>query len=116
MNTSRNTACAFLRSVSGIGYDDEEIPTQLKPMLTTANQPHREMGEWAVERLIGTDDHGHGPAAEKLECELVPRHSVAARKRLQPRQAVPVFARILPGVTPPRGTIFGKTAHSPAPI
>ena len=65
--------------VSVIGYDDEEISRHLTPMLTTVNLPHREMGEWAVERLIGTDDHGHGPTAEKLECELVPRDSIAAR-------------------------------------
>ncbi|EEE36136.1 transcriptional regulator, LacI (ribose operon repressor) family [Rhodobacteraceae bacterium KLH11] len=63
--------------VSVVGYDDEEISRHLSPMLTTINLPHREMGEWAVERLLGSDEGGL-PVFEKLECELVERDSVSS--------------------------------------
>lgn len=61
--------------VSVVGYDDEEISRHLSPMLTTINLPHREMGEWAVERLLGAGEDDL-PTGEKLECELIERDSV----------------------------------------
>ena len=70
------------KDVSVVGYDDEEISRHLTPMLTTINLPHREMGEWAVERLLGANEDGI-PVGEKLECELVERNSVAPPKARQ---------------------------------
>jgi len=62
--------------VSVVGYDDEEISRHLTPMLTTINLPHREMGQWAVEKLLWGETNDLA-LAEKLECELVERDSIS---------------------------------------
>lgn len=62
--------------VSVVGYDDEEISRHLSPMLTTINLPHREMGEWAVEKLLNGSESDLN-RREKLECELVERQSIS---------------------------------------
>jgi LacI family transcriptional regulator len=64
--------------VAVIGYDDQEVAQHLTPQLTTMLLPHREMGQWAVERLLEGDAGGGGPhPVVKLECPLVERESVA---------------------------------------
>lgn len=66
--------------VSVIGFDNQEpIASGLFPGLTTVSLPHYEMGSWAVEQLVhqisGTGDY----LAQRFECPLVHRNSVASR-------------------------------------
>lgn len=64
--------------VSVIGYDDQAVCQELTPALTTMVLPHREMGQWAVERLLHQAGRPHGGrhAIVKLDCPLVERDSV----------------------------------------
>lgn len=61
------------RSVAVMGYDDQEIAQHLFPALSTVLLPHREMGQWCVEKLLSTDE----PliVTERMECPLVLRRS-----------------------------------------
>ena len=59
-------------TIAVMGYDDQEIAQHLSPALSTVLLPHREMGHWCVERLIGT---AAGPEAHRLPCPLVLRGS-----------------------------------------
>jgi LacI family transcriptional regulator len=72
---------AIPADVSVVGYDDREIAPFMRPPLTTVVLPHRDMGLQAAETLI--DGHlrpeGRQPQI-KVECGLVRRESVAARR------------------------------------
>lgn len=68
--------------LSIVGFDDQEyIASELDPALTTARLPHREMGQLAVQLLLGEPAPGAPPPGEdnviRLPCELVRRDSVA---------------------------------------
>lgn len=63
--------------VSVVGYDDEEIARHLHPRLTTLVLPHRAMGEWAVERVLGGAAGAEPHEVVALDCPLVERASVA---------------------------------------
>jgi LacI family transcriptional regulator len=64
--------------VSVVGFDDDEIASQLIPKLTTLKFPRHQMGIWAAERALAP---GHSREETyrivKIECELVERQSVA---------------------------------------
>ena len=70
--------------VSVVGFDDDEIASQLIPKLTTLKFPRHQMGIWAAERALAP---GHSREETyrvvKIECELVERQSVA---RLPPQK------------------------------
>ncbi|PWJ21406.1 LacI family DNA-binding transcriptional regulator [Jannaschia seohaensis] len=59
-------------TVAIMGYDDQEIAQHLSPPLSTVLLPHREMGQWCVERLLSVDA---APVAERMACPLVLRQS-----------------------------------------
>lgn len=59
-------------TVAVMGYDDQEIAQHLSPPLSTVLLPHREMGQWCVERLLGPDQPFE---AHRMECPLVLRSS-----------------------------------------
>lgn len=63
-------------TVAVMGYDDQEIAQHLSPALSTVLLPHREMGQWCVERLLGDDVGTH---QERTECPLVLRASHSRR-------------------------------------
>lgn len=64
--------------VSVIGFDNQEpIASGLYPGLTTVSLPHYEMGAWAVEQLVHQISGTGGYVAQRLECPLVERDSVA---------------------------------------
>jgi len=68
--------------ISVIGYDDQEIAQYTRPGLSTVLLPNAEMGRWAVEHLVGQLAQGtRRPLQVKMECPLVPRHSVAPPRR-----------------------------------
>lgn len=54
-------------TVAVMGYDDQEIAQHLSPALSTVLLPHREMGQWCVERLL---DRDAAPRQERIECPL----------------------------------------------
>ncbi|MBA5776190.1 LacI family DNA-binding transcriptional regulator [Stappia sp. F7233] len=64
--------------VAVVGFDDREIAQFMRPPLTTLLLPFREMGAIAAEMLI---EKARGSAARptqiKVECQVVPRQSVA---------------------------------------
>lgn len=61
--------------VSVIGFDNQElIAAHLRPTLTTVALPHRDLGRWGVEALMGG---GTITAKALLQCPLVERQSVA---------------------------------------
>ena len=67
--------------LSVIGVDDLDlVAAALEPGLTTVALPHREMGRWAMSRLLGLIDETDAPGASPLllECELVERGSVGS--------------------------------------
>jgi DNA-binding LacI/PurR family transcriptional regulator len=72
------------QDLSVVGFDDQEfIASELDPPLTTVALPHREMGRWAVETLLGGLDESaglrsaHATSAVLVPCPLVRRQSVA---------------------------------------
>ncbi len=60
-----------------VGFDNQElIAGQLRPGLTTMELPHYEMGEWAVNYLLGGAHQAQGePVQHKVPCRLVERAS-----------------------------------------
>lgn len=68
--------------VSVIGFDNDDIAATLRPPLTTMILPHEEMARWAVAELLDRAALGRplNPARIKIDCELIPRGSVAAPK------------------------------------
>lgn len=68
------------RDLSVVGVDDLRIVAEaVRPPLTTVALPHREMGAWALERLVALlDGSAPEPAIHRLPCRVVERSSVAA--------------------------------------
>jgi LacI family transcriptional regulator len=64
--------------ISVVGFDNHELlAAELNPPLTTLELPHYEMGQWAVEYLLGDNaDISAPPAQHMMECRLVERESV----------------------------------------
>jgi LacI family transcriptional regulator len=67
--------------VSVVGFDNRvEIAAHLRPALTTVALPYREMGELAVEQLLGAPHHRLSEP-HLVPCPLVRRASVAGLSR-----------------------------------
>jgi LacI family transcriptional regulator len=68
--------------VSLVGYNDLELSRNLRPPLTSCRLPNYELGQRAVETVLDMGLYGkfHGPAIRKLECQLIIRSSVVARR------------------------------------
>ncbi|WP_431246586.1 LacI family DNA-binding transcriptional regulator [Leifsonia xyli] len=68
------------QDVSLAGFDNQEFVAEaLDPGLTTVQLPHRDMGEWAVRRLVGRLDgslDGADPAGYLMPCAPVIRQSI----------------------------------------
>jgi LacI family transcriptional regulator len=63
--------------ISVIGYDDEEVARHLTPQLSTLVLPHREMGRWAVEKILSDDTEALMKyPVTKLECPYIERDSI----------------------------------------
>lgn len=64
--------------VAVISFDNHEIiATALRPSLSTMQLPHYEMGQWAVEYLIGSTLNSNGkPTQQILHCPYVERASI----------------------------------------
>ena len=54
------------------GYDGQEIAQHLSPPLSSVVLPHREMGQWCVQRLLNDET---AVIAERMPCPLAPRAS-----------------------------------------
>ncbi|MBA8992040.1 LacI family transcriptional regulator [Curtobacterium pusillum] len=68
--------------LSIVGFDNQEFVAEaLEPGLTTVQLPHRAMGEWAVERVLGritaAPHQRHDPTGLRMHCPLVVRGSVS---------------------------------------
>lgn len=73
----RELGLAIPRDVAIVGFDNHElIAAQLRPGLTTMELPHYEMGEWAVNYLLGGAQSATSePVQHKVACRLVERFS-----------------------------------------
>jgi LacI family transcriptional regulator len=81
---ARGAGLSIPEDLSVVGFDNEDLVAYLEPGLTTMVLPHNEMARWAVGHLL--DSYGSADAAEriqkvKIECELVPRGSIAPPRR-----------------------------------
>lgn len=79
-HVARRLGLTIPHDLSITGFDNQEfVADALDPGLTTVQLPHREMGEWAVnrvvERLDGTLD-GVGGEGCLMPCAPVVRHSI----------------------------------------
>ncbi len=60
-------------TIAVMGYDDQEIAQHLNPPLSTVLLPHREMGQWATQRLLHSEPGGNPQF--RMECPVVLRSS-----------------------------------------
>lgn len=63
-------------TVAVMGYDDQEIAQHLSPKLSTVLLPHREMGQWCVDRLLKPVNEMENA---RLACPLILRESHRGR-------------------------------------
>ena len=63
--------------LSVVGFDNDDIAATLQPPLTTMILPHEDMARWAVADLLARSGGPFVPHQVKIDCELVPRASVA---------------------------------------
>jgi LacI family transcriptional regulator len=77
---ARRLGLSIPGDLSLAGFDNQEFVAEaLDPGLSTVQLPHREMGEWAVRRLVGRLDgslDGAEPEGRLMPCEPVPRQSI----------------------------------------
>jgi LacI family transcriptional regulator len=80
IDVARRIGLRVPRDVSVVGFDDIPEATRCSPMLTTVEQPIREMGRRAVELLIGLvrGEAEPDPAHIMLPTRLVVRNSTRA--------------------------------------
>jgi len=64
-------------TVAVMGYDDQEIAQHLSPALSTVLLPHREMGQWCAQALLG--ETPPAPAQMRMPCPVVLRASHTRR-------------------------------------
>lgn len=60
-------------TIAVMGYDDQEIAQHLNPPLSTVLLPHREMGQWATQKLL--TEMGADAVQVRMECPVVARKS-----------------------------------------
>lgn len=78
---ARTLGLAIPTDLSIVGFDNQEfVADSLAPGLTTVQLPHRAMGVWAVERILGRIDgsteRSADPVGMRMHCPLVIRESV----------------------------------------
>lgn len=59
-------------TIAVMGYDDQEIAQHLAPPLSSVLLPHREMGQWCVQRVLAPES---ASTQERTECPLMLRES-----------------------------------------
>ena len=73
----RKLGLSIPEDVGVIGFDNEEIiAAALHPGLSTMQLPHYQMGEWAVQHLLGESPEGGRPVQKIMDCPHVARESV----------------------------------------
>ena len=81
MGVMRNLGLRVPEDVAVVGFDDIQMTDYTEPPLTTVRHPAEEVGRRAAkllfDRLAG-DDSDHGPAIQRVPCELVIRSSCGA--------------------------------------
>ncbi len=80
-DAARDLGLAIPADLSIIGFDNQElIAAQLRPPLTTLALPHYEMGQWAVQYLVGRGGAlPPEPIQHSIPCRLIERASIAPR-------------------------------------
>lgn len=76
-DAARQLGLAIPADVAIVGFDNQElIAEQLRPPLTTMALPHYEMGQWAVQYLLGGSPAAQpDPLQQVLDCRLIERAS-----------------------------------------
>jgi DNA-binding LacI/PurR family transcriptional regulator len=75
---ARHRGLQIPRDLSVVGYDDQQyIAEALDPPLTTVALPHYEMGQWAMEVMLGLREPPTGDGVALMPCPLVRRDSVS---------------------------------------
>ena len=81
-NALRDLKLSIPDDVAIIGFDNQDlIAADLSPPLTTMALPHYEMGQWAVEYLLGLIEdpdqiNPDQPIQHLMPCPLIERQSV----------------------------------------
>ncbi|MEW4371028.1 LacI family DNA-binding transcriptional regulator [Paenibacillus kandeliae] len=80
INSLMNGGIRIPHDLSIIGYDDQNISSQLRPLLTTVRQPADEMARTAVELLLNKMNQPEQPVQGIcIRPQLIVRESTAAR-------------------------------------
>ncbi|NTU81965.1 MAG: substrate-binding domain-containing protein [Chloroflexales bacterium] len=76
-DAARQLGLAIPGDVAIVGFDNQElIAAQLRPPLTTVELPHYEMGQWAVQYLLGRlNDTQPRLLQHSVACQLIERDS-----------------------------------------
>jgi LacI family transcriptional regulator len=81
------------QDVSIVGFDDRrEIAAHMRPQLTSVALPYQQMGRWAIEYLLASDDQRPAQGKHLLACPLIERDSVAVHP-VDAAEATPTESR-----------------------
>ncbi|MFC5470283.1 LacI family DNA-binding transcriptional regulator [Cohnella suwonensis] len=80
MDACKNEGIRIPRDLSIVGFDDQVLASELRPMLTTMRQPAEKIGSAAVELLLGVmNDSAKRSVTIQMEPELIVRESTARK-------------------------------------
>lgn len=77
---ARSLGLRIPEDLSVVGFDDDPLSSYLDPRLSTLVLPHDEMARWAVAQLLDGYEAVDSDVAlrkAKIECEYIPRESIA---------------------------------------
>jgi DNA-binding LacI/PurR family transcriptional regulator len=80
LDVFRSRSIRVPKDISVVGFDDLLIASYTHPPLTTVRQPKRQMGQIAMEMLLGLVSGTDSESIIKVQGELIVRESTASPK------------------------------------
>jgi DNA-binding LacI/PurR family transcriptional regulator len=87
MEAAEAAGLSIPQQLSVVGFDDLFFASQLRPPLTTVRQPKRQIGERAMEQLLGLLHGTRSKTTTLIKGELIVRGSTAKPEALATRQS-----------------------------